>query len=94
MWAPEASQPILRQIHALEQKPGYSTAPSTVRCDSTYLWYPPERALPMTLDDIAEDIGETTDEQESDDGSRFYDGSDDDATVDTETYREDSDIGL
>ena len=48
----------------------------------------------MTLDDIAEDIGETTDEQDTDDGSRFHDGSDDDATVDTETYREASDIGL
>jgi len=59
-----------------------------------HLWYPPERVLPMTLDDIAEDIGETTDEQNEDDGSRFYDGSDDDTTVDTETYREASDIGL
>lgn len=48
----------------------------------------------MSLDDIAESIGETTDEQETDDGSRFHDGSDDDATVDTATYREDSDIGL
>jgi len=48
----------------------------------------------MSLDDIAESIGETTDEQDTDDGSRFHDGSDDDTTVDTETYREASDIGL
>jgi len=48
----------------------------------------------MSLDDIAESIGETTEQQESDDSSRFHDGSDDDATVDTATYREDSDIGL
>jgi hypothetical protein len=48
----------------------------------------------MTLDDIAESIGETTEEQESDDDSRVHDGSDDDATIDMATYRDDSDIGL
>lgn len=48
----------------------------------------------MSLDDIADSVGETTEEQESDDDSRVHDGSDDDATIDTRTYREDSDIGL
>lgn len=51
----------------------------------------------MSLDDIASDMCDEmlTEEQIADDGDRMYDSDDEpDMTLDTETYREASDIGL
>jgi hypothetical protein len=51
----------------------------------------------MSLEDIASDLcdEELTDEQIDDDGDRLHDADDDEeVAIDTETYREASDIGL
>lgn len=51
----------------------------------------------MSLDDIAAELcsDDVTDEQIDDDHDRFHESNDDeDIVLDTETYREASDIGL
>lgn len=71
---------------------------SPYRSSQHFLSFRPERVMiTMSLEDIAADLcdEQITDEQIDDDNDRFHSSDDDvDMTIDTETYREASDIGL